>query len=55
MLMQRFAHAGMALLLLCCAAPALAGNVSIPNTFTAHTPAVASQVNANFAAVATRR
>ena len=32
---------------------ALAGEVTIPNTFTANTPAVAAQVNANFAAVAT--
>ncbi len=32
---------------------ALAGNVTIPNTFTAHSPAVATQVNANFGAVAT--
>ncbi len=49
----RFAHAAMASLLLVCASAASAGNVSIPNTFTAHTPAVATQVNANFGAVAT--
>lgn len=39
--------AGVAALLLGANA-ALAGNVIIPNTFNAHTPAVATQVNANF-------
>ncbi|MGH6682615.1 MAG: hypothetical protein ACRECA_01600, partial [Pseudolabrys sp.] len=33
--------------------PALAGSVTIPNTFSANTPAVAAQVNADFSAVAT--
>ena len=49
---HRVACIGMASLLMCSTA-ALAGNVTIPNTFTAHTPAVATQVNANFGAVAT--
>ncbi len=48
---HRCARAGMAPLLLFASA-ALAGNVTIPNSFTAHTPAVATQVNANFGAVA---
>jgi len=33
--------------------PAHAGSVTVPNTFTADTPAVASQVNGNFSAVKT--
>ena len=52
MLIPRFAHAVITTLLLLAAGPALAGNVNIPNTFTAHSPAVATQVNANFGAVA---
>ncbi|HET9031959.1 MAG TPA: hypothetical protein VFN25_03535 [Dokdonella sp.] len=50
---HRFACVGTAALLLLFTGAAVAGNVSIPNTFTAHTPAVATQVNANFGAVAT--
>ena len=42
----------MAMLLLC-VDTALAGNVTIPNTFVAHTPALANDVNDNFGAVAT--
>ena len=49
---HRRGAAGMTVLLIGSTA-ALAGSVTIPNTFTAHTPAVASQVNANFGAVAT--
>ena len=49
---HRLGRAGTTWLLVCSTA-ALAGNVTIPNTFTAHTPAVATQVNANFGAVAT--
>ena len=50
---QGFTRVVVVSLLLLGAEAAMAGNVSIPNTFTAHTPAVASQVNANFNAVAT--
>ena len=49
----RFARAGLVAVLLLCAGVASAGNVSIPNAFTAHTPAVAAQINDNFGAVAT--
>ncbi len=49
----RFTHAGLAAAFLLCSGAAWAGNVSIPNTFAAHTPAVAIQVNDNFGAVAT--
>lgn len=49
---QRLRLAAMATLLLEANA-ALAGNVTIPNTFVAHTPALAGGVNTNFSAVAT--
>ena len=49
---QRF-RLVLALTLLASASAALGGEVTIPNTFSANTPAVAAQVNANFAAVAT--
>ncbi len=39
---QRFAHAGLAALLLFCGGVASARNVSIPNTFTAQTTTAAS-------------
>jgi len=39
--------------LLMCSTAALADSVTIPHTFSANTPAVAAQVNANFGAVAT--
>lgn len=49
---HRLSLAGLTSLLLC-STVAFADSVTIPNTFTAHTPAVATQVNANFGAVAT--
>lgn len=48
---QRF-RLVLALALLAGASAALGGEVTIPNTFSANTPALAAQVNANFAAVA---
>ena len=38
---------------LCVIGPVTAGNVTIPNTFSSGTPAVAAEVNANFSALAT--
>lgn len=49
---HRLSLAGLSSLLLC-STIVWADSVTIPNTFTAHTPAVAAQVNANFGAVAT--
>ncbi|NCT69291.1 MAG: hypothetical protein GXC76_16805 [Rhodanobacteraceae bacterium] len=45
-------RAALAALLVACPTVALAGNVTIPHSFTAHTPAVAAEVNANFDAAA---
>ncbi|MHC4959071.1 MAG: hypothetical protein ACYTGN_11925 [Planctomycetota bacterium] len=45
--------AGTALVVLFVLEAALAGPVTVPNTFQANTPAVAAEVNANFDAVAT--
>lgn len=43
----------MAVVLVLVASPAMAGQMSVPNTFTAGTPALAAQVNANFTAAKT--
>ena len=50
--MNRLKHTAMSLLLVSMSAPVFAGNVTIPNTFSSGTPAVAAEVNANFNAVA---
>ena len=53
--MNRIISQVLILLLLCMASlsTVYAGEVTIPNTFTAGTPAVASEVNGNFTAVKT--
>ena len=52
LLFQRFTRTCVTLLLFC-STVALAGNVSLPHTFLANTPARAIEVNANFDAVST--
>lgn len=47
-------HYALGLMILCAISPAVwAGNATIPNSFSAGTPAVAEEVNANFTAVET--
>jgi hypothetical protein len=50
---NRFRAGSAGLVLVAIAFSATAGNVTVPNTFTAGTPAKAADVNANFSAVAT--
>ena len=52
--MKKFRQSVAALALgLCAIGPVTAGNVTIPNTFSSGTPAVAAEVNANFSALET--